>query len=320
MTPNLQFLTDRATLLRELRTYFDERGFLEVQPPCLSRDCVVDAYIDPITVSANRLGCPDAELPNEMYLQTSPELAMKRFLVAGAPSIYSIGPAFRAGEQGRVHNPEFTLLEWYQVGAAMTDGIGLLGSLVADILDRPGYDVCTYRELFRNTIGVDPVTGAISKLRDVAQQVDPNLSESVADDRDMLLDVILSHQIQPRLGHARPQIVTDYPLSQAALAKPSTEDSKCAARFELFAGGIEIANGYDELLDADVLVQRAIACNEKRATNRRIKLEVETSLVRAMRHGMPPCTGVALGVDRLLMVRVGADSIHQVIPLTIEIA
>ena len=136
----------------------------------------------------------------------------------------------------------------------------------------------------------------------------------------MLLDVILSHKIQPELGHARPQLVTDYPLSQAALARPSDTDEQCAARFELFAGGIEIANGYDELLDADVLVRRAHASNKQRVRGGRRELRVETSLAGAMRDGLPPCVGVALGVDRLLMIRVGARSIDEVIPLPVEIA
>ena len=320
MKPNIQFLAQRARLLRDLRVYFDERGFLEVQPPCLSRDCVVDAYIDPIEVPSAQMGCPAAALPDELYLQTSPELAMKRLLAAGSPSIYSIGPVFRAGERGRLHNPEFTMLEWYEVDTDVSSGVHFLGDLVARMLGQSRYDVCTYRDLFQEQLNIDPIDGSMSELRSIASTVDANLSNSVADDRDMLLDVILSHKIQPQLGHDRPQLVTDYPLSQAALARPSRTDEQCAARFELFAGGIEIANGYDELLDANVLVERANTSNRQRALAGRSELNVETSLTSAMRDGLPPCVGVALGVDRLLMRRVGAESIDQVIPIPIEIA
>ncbi len=319
MKPNIQFLAERAALLRELRSYFDGRGFLEVQSPCMMRDCVVDAYIDPIAVAAKQLGCPAARLPEQLYLQTSPELAMKRLLAVGAPSIYSIGPVFRAGEQGHLHNPEFTMLEWYDVGADMDDGVGLLGQLVASVLNQTEYDVCTYRELFQTRLGFDPIEAPIAQVIQQAAQTDANLSDSVADDRDMLLDIILSNQIQPQLGQTRPQIVTNYPLSQAALAKPCTDDPACAARFELFASGIEIANGYDELRDADILVQRAIASNKKRVAVGRPALEVETTLVAAMRDGLPSCAGVALGVDRLLMIQIGAKSINQVIPMPIGI-
>ncbi len=212
------------------------------------------------------------------------------------------------------------MLEWYEVAADMNQGVNLLGYLVSNVLQQSGFDVCTYRELFQNSIGLDPIDAEISELKNAASEVDVLLTASVADDRDSLLDMILSHKIQPRLGQTRPQIVTDYPLSQAALAKPSPSDPQCAARFELFASGIEIANGYDELLDANVLADRAMTNNVKRATNKRPTLEVENSLLRAMRQGLPPCAGVAVGVDRLLMVRVGAESIEQVIPMPIEIA
>ena len=162
MKPGIQFLAQRARLLRELRGYFDERGFFEVQPPCLGRDCVVDAFIDPITVSSDQLDCPAAGLPDELYLQTSPELAMKRLLAAGAPSIYSIGPVFRSGERGRLHNPEFTMLEWYEVGADISGGVRLLGDLVARMLGQSGYELCTYRELFQRHVQVDPIGGSLS--------------------------------------------------------------------------------------------------------------------------------------------------------------
>ena len=320
MTPNIQFLSERAALLRELREFFDDRGFVEVQMPCLSRDCVVDAYIDPIAVPSSQLHCPAAGLPDDLYLQTSPELAMKRLLAAGAPSIYCIGPVFRAGERGRLHNPEFTMLEWYEVDSGMQGGVELLGSLVNKILGRSAFDVCTYRELFHKFLGVDPIDAHISQLHKLVSPVDVQLSDRASNDRDTLLDIILSSMIQPHLGHNRPQIVTEYPLSQAALAKTSANDDQCAARFELFASGIEIANGYDELLEADVLIDRAKASNEKRIADGRDELKIESSLVRAMRDGLPSCAGVALGVDRLLMIRVGAESIDQVIPIPIEIA
>lgn len=317
--PNISHIRQRAELLRQLRQFFDSRGFLEVQPPCLSRDCVVDAYIDPIEVPVAQFEL-GIDLPGPFFLQTSPEAAMKRMLAAGAPSIYSLGPVFRAGERGQMHNLEFTMLEWYEVGAGINEGVRLLGELAAEMLGHDSYQVCSYRQLFRDSLGFDPIDADLDSVRGHVRQIDPNLSESVGGDRDMLLDILLSHLLQPSLGLHCPQIVKDYPLSQAALARISAEDSQCAARFELFVEGMELANGYDELIDADVLLERAITANEKRMHAGRRTLPVESTLIEAMRDGLPPCAGVALGVDRLLMIRTGEKSIADVMPFPIESA
>ncbi len=314
--PNLKLLRPRAELLRELRRYFDSRGFLEVQPPCLSADCVVDAHIDPIEISAQQLRL-GIDLPQKFYLQTSPESAMKRMLVAGAPSIYSLGPVFRCGERGLRHNVEFTMLEWYQLEARMPRGIQLLGELASTLLHQDGFDVCDYRELFQRALGLDPIDCPIAELRKLVADLDPALVNS---DRDSLLDLLLSSRIEPSLGVARPLIVKNYPLSQAALAGPSPEDPDCAARFELFVRGVELANGYDELREADQLLERSEAHNRKRVATGRARIETESAMVAAIRQGLPACTGVALGVDRLLMVRTGAKSIDEAIPFPIEIA
>ncbi|MGI9471074.1 MAG: EF-P lysine aminoacylase EpmA [Rubripirellula sp.] len=315
--PNLKRLRERSILLRQLRQFFDERDFLEVQPPCLSRDCVIDPYIDPVQVpgEALQLGIDPSR---EFFLQTSPEAAMKRMLAAGAPSIYSLGPVFRAGELGDQHNVEFTMLEWYDVGADLDAGVELLGTLAMEILDAPGYDVRSYSQLFIDSIGIDPISADLDDVRREAGKIDAGLADSLAQDRDGLLDVILTHAIQPGLGVDRPLIVRDYPLSQAALAKRLDDDQLCAARFELFVSGVEIANGYDELRDPEVMLRRFESCNQKRARDGRRLLSLEIPLVTAMRDGLPACAGVALGVDRLLMVRTGEEHITNVMPFRID--
>ena len=314
--PNLKLIRQRAELLRELRSFFDARGFLEVQPPCLSGDCVVDAYIDPIEVDPDqiRLGI---ELPSQFYLQTSPEAAMKRMLAAGAPSIYSLGPVFRAGERGIEHNVEFTMLEWYQVDSDINDGIETLGNLASMVFQSDGFDVLEYRDVFHQAIGFDPIDAPIESLRSLVADVDPAL---VQPDRDSLLDTLLANQIQSKLGIERPLIIKNYPLSQAALARRSPDDPDCAARFELFVQGTELANGYDELRDVDVLLERTVRHNEKRIATGRHAIELDSALVTAMRDGIPPCAGVALGVDRLLMIRSQAKSIDETLLFPIEIA
>ena len=279
---------------------------------------MVDAYLDPLAIQSSQLRIGQESLPPQFYLQTSPESAMKRMLAEGAPSIYSIGPVFRAGESGPWHNPEFTMLEWYQVGADMSAGIELLGTLAAEMLGHDTFDVCNYRQLFRERLDLDPIDVSLAGLRAAAAKVDSTLAHSVCEDRDTLLDLLLSRCIQPSLGLQRPLIVANYPLSQAALAKKSVDDAQCAARFELFAGGVELANGYDELDDPEVLLDRYRENNEKRRATGRPPLEVETTLVGAMRQGLPQCAGTALGVDRLLMTRHRYPSIEDVIPLPID--
>ena len=308
----------RARLLRQLRGFFDERDFFEVQPACLSRDCVVDAYLDPIVIESSELRLGRTDLPEQFFLQTSPESVMKRMLAAGAPSIYSLGPVFRSGERGPLHNTEFTMLEWYEVGGNERSAIQLLGRLVTEILGYSTFDVQDYRQAFAKILGLDPIDASMSELQELVQAVDPTLAGSTADQRDAMLDVLLSERVQPSLGNVRPIILRNYPLSQAALAKPSADDPDCAARFEIFFRGIELANGYDELLDAEDLARRAERNNAHRRATGRDPLRVETSLVEAMRRGLPSCAGVALGVDRLLMLSMGADTIDQVIPFPIE--
>ena len=314
--PDLTFLKQRAVLLRDLRQFFDSHGFFEVQPPCLARDCVVDPYIDPIEIDSQQFGLAVQILPSKFFMQTSPELSMKRMLSAGAPSIYSIGPVFRAGELGAHHNVEFTMLEWYDVGARLQQGTELLGKLAMEILSTTQFDVVTYRDVFSDILGFDPIDADDSVLLKHVEAIDAHVATSLVGDRDSLLDVLMSQRIQPQLGFQNPLIVTDYPISQAALAKPSERDPECAMRFELFAHGIELANGYDELLDADELVQRTHRANEIRASTNRPAIHLPETLIQCMRDGLPQCTGVALGVDRLLMLRARAKQIDQVIPFT----
>ena len=301
-----------------MRSFFDDHGFCEVQPPCLSRDCVVDAYLDPLAVDAGQLAISLPDLPRQFYLQTSPESAMKRMLVAGAPSIYSIGPVFRGGERGDFHNPEFTMLEWYQLDAEMDAGVQLLGDLAIRLLGHDSYEVRRYRDVFRETLQLDPIDAEQTDLLDRANAIDPQLASSLASDRDSLLDLLFSRSIQPSLGVHRPMIVTHYPSSQAALAKTALDDPACAARFELFASGIELANGYDELRDPEVLMERYRHNQARRIATGKTPMQLDTTLVLAMRAGLPQCSGVAMGVDRMLMARTRSSTIDEVLPFTIE--
>lgn len=311
-------LQSRARLLNQVRAFFDARGFIEVQTPCLSADTVVDVHLDPPTLPSTQLDIPAIDLPDELFLQTSPEFAMKRLLVAGATAIYQIAPAFRAGERGPLHNPEFTMLEWYRVGDSAADAIDLLDEFSQATVQSPPCQRLTYREAFRRYEGLDPVDAPLADIKAAAEKWDVALAASLGDDREALLDMLLSLSLQPRMSATAPVILSNYPLSQAALAEPSQSDPATAERFEWFAGGLELGNGYGELLDADVLAQRAAANNRARQAAGRRPLPASSRLEAAMRDGLPKCAGVAVGFDRLLMVATAARSIDAVQTFPIE--
>lgn len=276
-------LTRRQELTAFLRRTLTDRGILEIDASCLDDDCVIDPYIDPIAVG-------------DRFLQTSPEAVMKRMLAAGSGSIFSLGPVFRDGEHGRQHRTEFTMLEWYEVDATDED----IWRTVDAMTTRFGQRTCeriSYRDLFRRTVDVDPIDGSIRQLRRAVPDAD--LADRLKDDRDGLCDAVMSLSIQPTL--IGPTIVHDYPLSQAALARPSTRDPQCAARFEWFVGGVELGNGYDELTDADELVRRGEAANRRRVESGRFPLPPPERLIDAMRRGLPPCAGMAVGVERMMI-------------------
>ena len=306
-TANVASLKARAMLLKRLRRFFDERDFFEVETPLLSRDTVVDRHLHPIQVKRQQITGQAADAGAVMFLQTSPEFSMKRMLAAGAESIYQICKAFRAGEAGSQHNPEFTMLEWYRVGDDMQQGIELLEQLVQSILGTKSSTRISYRTAFVRATDLDPFTASIGQLASLSK-----LESEL--DRDEHLNVILSQHVQPQLGVDAPEVLYHYPASQAALAKTKFEDDvEVAERFEIFYRGVELANGYHELLDADELLARNDKINQQRVADGQSALPVNSRLLTAMRTGIPSCAGVALGVDRLLMLALQENQIESVI-------
>ncbi|GAB4132942.1 EF-P lysine aminoacylase EpmA [Thermopirellula anaerolimosa] len=311
----------RAKLLRRIRDFFDERGFLEVETPLLSADTVVDRHLDPFRVDIGGGNGAADSASQPRWLQTSPEFAMKRLLASGAEAIYQITRAFRQGELGPLHNPEFTIVEWYRVGDNMASGIDLLGELAVKLLECPPPRLVTYRDVFLEHVSLDPLTAETAELEQAARSRLPAVPESFAlDDRDGWLDLLLSECIQPRLGRGRPVVVCDYPVSQAALAMVRPTDPPVAARFELFAEGLELANGYLELLDAAVLRDRMKSANQWRVRDGKAMLPETNRLLAAMEAGLPRCVGVALGFDRVVMLRAGESEIRRVMAFPFDIA
>jgi lysyl-tRNA synthetase class 2 len=311
-------LRRRAALLRQVRQFFDDRGFLEVETPLLSRDTVIDQHLDPLAVRLIH----DPYDPHDgplFWLQTSPEYGMKRLLCAGATAIYQITRAFRGAERGARHNPEFTMVEWYRVGDDMWTGMQLLDELTQMALGRGPAERLRYAEAIRRAVGVDPEHGTTQELEAVARAnglQDPIPWEPA--DRDAWLDWLLVTCVEPALGGGAPTIVYDYPASQAALAVVRQDTVPVAERFELYVDGIELANGYHELTDPAVLDARSVTANAARQAAGKYTLPVQSRLSDAMRHGFPASTGVALGFDRLLMAAVGARDLSEVIAFPID--
>jgi lysyl-tRNA synthetase class 2 len=308
-TASWQNLRLRAELLARLRAFFHQRGFLEVETPILSADTVVDRRIDPLAV----------ELPGtrrRMWLQTSPEFAMKRLLAAGARAIYQVAKVFRLDELGTLHNPEFTMVEWYRAGDAMAEGMRLLSDLGDAMLARGPAELLSYAAAFRQYAGIDPHAADAGALTAAVLASGIDVPESMPpDDRDGWLDLLLVHRVQPHLGIGRPCILYDYPASQAALARVRHQgkDPPVAERFELYVSGIELANGYHELLDPAVLRRRNVENNAQRQADGKPALPEESRLLAAMESGLPPATGVALGFDRLVMLAAGAECLADVV-------
>ena len=314
-TASWETLRLRARLLARVREFFARSGFLEVETPILSADTVVDRHLDPFGLEAD----PWPGVPQRLWLQTSPEFAMKRLLAAGAPSIYQISRVFRRGERGPLHNPEFTMIEWYGVGDGLAEGMTRLSDLGETLLERGPAERLSYGEAFERWVGLNPHTASSSALHAAAEQVGIVAPASLApEDRDGWLDLLLVERVQPQLGQTCPLILYDYPASQAALARVRPGEPPVAERFELYLSGIELANGYHELLDAEVLRRRNAANNALRAGDGKPPLPESSRLLAAMEAGLPPSSGVALGFDRVVLLATGASSLDEVLAFPIE--
>jgi lysyl-tRNA synthetase class 2 len=307
-TASPDLLQARARLNRTLRAFFEARGVLEVETPLLSHAIGTDPNLHPVTASYQAHPRAAADT---LYLQTSPEFAMKRLLAAGSGPIYQLCKAVRNGEQGARHNPEFTMLEWYRPGFSLAQLMDEVEALVSAALGKVACTRLTYRDLFRQQLGIDPHSATVEALAALTQKhVELNQRET---QRETLLDLLYSQVIEPRLQEAT--FIHDYPASMAALARVTCDatGTRVAQRFELVICGMEIANGYDELVDAAEQQQRFTADQELRRQRGQAQYPVDQRLLAAMTQGLPACAGVALGVDRLLMLQAGVSDISAVL-------
>ena len=303
---SIDLLRARADLLSAIRKFFAERDVMEVVTPVLAAATMPDPNINSLQLSDSPVNGEQAD----WYLQTSPESAMKRLLSAACGPIFQICPAFRAGEAGQLHNPEFTLLEWYRPEFDQEELMTEVGELLVALGVNGQIERLTYQQIFVEFLDIDPLDCDLASLQDFAGASD--LQDPASCSRDELLDFLLSSQIAPKLGHVGPVFICDYPASQAALARISQRDARVCERFELFLGGMEIANGYHELTDAIEQAQRFDAGNAMRRQRNQTVIPDDQRLLEALDNGMPDASGVALGLDRLLMFLHGCKDIDSV--------
>ena len=299
----------RASVRTRIRAVFDGLGFVEVDTPVLSREVLPEAHIDPITV-------PLAGEPPR-FLQASPEALMKRLLATGAGPIYQFARSFRAGERGPQHDLEFVLLEWYAPGTSLADAAELLERLCGAALGTQGIERVSCREAFLTHVGVDPLVAPLEEMRAAigrARIAVPAAWEAAAaaDRWDRAFEILLAEVVQPRLGHGRPTLLEAWPVSQAAFARLDPDTGNTARRFELFVGGVELANGWEEETRREVVAARITAANAARVADGRPALPAPVRLLAAHGAAMPAGVGAALGFDRLVMLAAGAASIDAV--------
>jgi lysyl-tRNA synthetase class 2 len=302
----------RARVLRDIREWFWSRGVLEVDTPALSAAVATDPNIESFSVRSG----------SETYhLHTSPEFAMKRLLAAGSGDIYQMCHVFRDGEAGSRHNPEFTMLEWYRTGIdmhAMMDEVeSLVRAVCADHGPLGDARRVSYRDLFLDTMELDPFEAGADSLAAALEAAGIPPPEGPGQDRDALLDLLLGTVLEPALDPTRPTFVHDFPVSQAALARVRPGSPPVAERFELFLGGMELANGFRELTDSTEQAARFESDLADRAAKGRPGGPVDHRFLEALRAGLPECSGVALGLDRLLMFLSGAEAIGDVLSFDI---
>lgn len=314
-TATLHNLKQRAKILETIRGFFAARDVLEVETPLLSHATVTDPHVIGIPAIYKEIGSP---IEKSVYLQTSPEYAMKRLLAAGSGAIYQICKAFRQGDIGTIHNPEFTMLEWYRPGFdhhALMDEMDLLLQTVLNTL--PAERV-SYLELFQNYVGIDPHTAEIDDLKQSVERQNISLVGELSD-RNAWLDLLLTHCIEPHMGIDRPLFLYDFPVSQAALAKIRyDENPPVASRFEVYFKGIELANGFHELQDAKEQRKRFENELHFRTEMNLPAVPIDENFLAALENGLPDCSGVALGIDRLVMLALEVNSLKEVVGFAFE--
>ena len=324
------YLAARQRIIAAIRAFFAERDFVEVDTPALQ----VSPGLEPHLIAfATELAEP-GEAPRRRYLHTSPEFAMKKLLVAGVPRLFQLTHCFRNGERGATHHPEFTMLEWYRAGAGYRDLMADCEALLRACLGAAGtahfawhgstadpkaaWEYLSVAEAFARDAQIDllatapdPMEPSLDRLTEAAQPL--GIAPHAGDTWEDLFFRIFLDRIEPKLGTGAPTVLYDYPISMAALARPKAEDPRLAERFELYVASLELANAFGELTDAATQRARFLADQEKKRARYGVAYPIDEDFLAALTHGMPESAGIALGVDRLVMLAMGAEHIEHVL-------
>ncbi|WP_196588983.1 elongation factor P--(R)-beta-lysine ligase [Aliivibrio fischeri] len=306
---SIEQLQQRADILAAIRSFFFKRKVMEVDTPAMSHATVTDVHLHTFQTDFIGPGYADG---THLYFMTSPEFHMKRLLAAGSGCIYQINKAFRNEEAGRYHNPEFTMLEWYRLSFDHHDLMDEMNELLTLVLKCDNAERMTYQEAFIQVLGICPLEASMDELRAVAAPLGLSDIADIEEDRDTLLQLLFSMGVEVKIGQDVPAFVYDFPASQAALAKINPSDLRVAERFEVYFKGIELANGFHELDNAKEQLMRFEEDNAKRKSMGLIEQPIDYHLIAALEAGLPNCSGVALGIDRLIMLAMGEKHIDQV--------
>ena len=303
----------RAQMLATIRSFFSKRSVLEVETPLLCHATGTDPQLD---FFSSFYHC--APKDKEMFLQTSPEFAMKRLLSAGSGSIFQICKAFRNGEFGRIHNPEFSILEWYRIDFTLQQLMDEVAELIIEVLpdnySATAVKQISYKELFEQVTGLNPLV--FSQKNYALYAAENNFNDAIdlcGDDHSMWLDFIFSFKVQTILADQAICMVYGYPAIQSSLARLNPENSSVADRFEVFVNGVEIGNGFFELSDINEQEIRFDQENNARIKRKQLAVQKDQLFLEAIRSGLPDCSGIALGLDRLLMIVANANSLKDVL-------
>jgi len=314
-----EYAQKRAQVIQQIRLFFQKRNVVEVETPVLSQGTVTDMHLEALSCRYNFFNDSSIEQVTNLYLQTSPEFHMKRLLASGYGCIFQIAKAFRHEEAGRFHNPEFTLLEWYRLGFDHFTLMKEVAELLKTVLSCEEPTKITYQQLFMDSLKIDPLIAKRSELLSLIGD-HGKLSDwlSIEQDNDILLQFIFSEIIEPNIGNEAPCFVYNFPNSQASLAKTCSEDARVAERFECYYQGVELVNGFNELTDAGIQLERFQEDNSKRKQLSLPEKPIDKNFIEALSNGLPQCAGVALGVDRLIMLALKVNHIKKVVSFPIE--
>lgn len=312
---SIDALRERAKIIKRIRCFFDDKQVMEVETPTLSQATVTDVHLHTFDTVFTGPGFADGQ---RLFMQTSPEFHMKRLLCAGSGAIYQMAKSFRNEESGRHHNPEFTMLEWYQPDFDHLDLITEVDELLQYVLGTACCEIKTYQQVFIEHLGLDPLASDLEQVRTAA--LDYEFGDFVATEqsKDTLLQCLFCFVIEPKIGREKPIAIYNFPASQAALAKIEEKDPRVARRFEFYYQGIELANGFHELQDANEQLQRFEQDNVERELAGLQTQPIDFKLINSLKHGLPNCAGVALGIDRLIMLALGKKHINEILSFDIS--